>query len=486
MALVYLYIATLPLLSVSLLNVGGRGFGRLDWLMGAALCVATCLFGLFGRVRLRWSSISTFVLIYLCTVALNLGVLFDSRRSQLVDYTTVAAQQILVAGVFFSLSSLPLSERQLRNVLRAWALAALLVAIYGLYQVPARLYGWPFSHVTLTDPRTAPGGYQTGRAFAGFYQISSVLREPTWFGSYLQGPLIVFGAILLGRPSSAQPETAAAAISGPVWPRRESAVLSRPLLGAGTLVVALALVLSVALGTYVAFLGTVLVALSLNRRLRWPTTRVVLLSLVLLIATDAVLSSISDIEILSTMSYRVEGLLSPLTGKEGDTTTSLEQRVQRMTAAIEVWADHPLLGVGLNNTHYLSASKYINSGWVKLLSSQGLVGLASMGLLLASCLYALRRMAVVVGPHSWLQLVLLSLFYLIISDAIDTMITFDWASPIRWFSISLANMTLLRAKQSQRELHAVTQSVPSEPRAGISGSSMTQTPVADTSPRAPA
>ena len=435
-ALVYLYVACLPLLSVSILNVGGRGLGRLDWVMGAMLCAAFCVYWLLGKMRLSSSHISTCVLIYLCTVALNLCALFDTRRVQLVDYVTVAAQQLLVGSVFFAISSLPVTQTQLKGILRVWFLVAFAVALYGLYQLPARLYDWPFAYVTLTDPRTAPGGMQTGRTLVGFSQISSVLREPTWLGSYLQGPIVLFGVILLeGRARSIL---------------FRSDLTNRACL----LVMILALVASVALGTYVAFLSIVFVVFISNRRLRGPVARVALLLLAVLIVTGGLLSSTVGIEFLSAAAYRVRGLLSPLTGWSGG-ATSFATRMQRAKGALQVWATHPFVGVGINNTHYYSAYENINSGWIKLMSTQGLMGVLAMSCVLLSALYGLRKMTRLLGLESWFHPLLVGLFYLVISDSIDTMVTFDWASSIRWFTISLANLVFIRSRASLSHVAAL-------------------------------
>jgi len=416
-----------------------------------ALIVVFALKLAVHRIRLRRSPVNKFVVFYIYTALFSAINLFNAERVQFVDFGTKAAQLLLVTTTFFVISSLPLSERELKNLLRTWFLIAFVVAAYAVYQLPARSYGWPFAYLALSNPSVAPGGVQTGRAFEftasgvrtgrrlraiEYAQVSGFFREPTWLGSYLLSALVLFGVLILSGKGRAV--------------LFRSSRLNRFFLS----VLVLGLLLPVALGPYVSFAMTLGLMYMLRRSYRPKIIKLVLLLLILLLL-GGLLASAAGIDLLRAISARVGQLLSAIA--QGSTEgTSLSVRLQRTLAALKVWASHPLLGVGLNNTQFYTHGVMLtNNGWARLLSDQGMIGFIAMALVLWSLLWGLNRLLWIITPSSWWHCLVVGFIFVLISDAIDTAITFNWTHPLRWFDLAMANLVYIQAglRFTPRHLH---------------------------------
>jgi hypothetical protein len=439
--LLCLYVASLPLFSISLLNLGGRGLGRLDWMLGAAL-VGVLVFMLPLRsIRLTGTSVDKLALLLLCSGLVSGVGLMGGTGAQVEDFATKAPQLVMVVAVFWAISRLPLSEAQIKWVVRVWFLTSLAVALYGLYQIPARTYGWPGAYVQLSNPSTAPRGIQTARSFGleggeiwgtmegvGFVQVSSILREPTWMGSYLLSGVIFFGVLVFSDRGNA------ALLKSPMLNRLVWAVL---LLG---------LVVTLALAPLLAFAATLGVAWFVGGWLRRWSTRIVLILIVGLLLANVVLGAVG-IGLWPALMTRVEGLWMAVTASDRRSgSVSLDARLTRASAALEAWERRPLFGLGLNGVAHNATVAYSNSGWVTLLAEQGVVGLAIMLALLWTLLRGLARLLRGVPPSSWTYCLAAALIIVIISDAIGTLTTHSWTHPLRWLPLSLGNLILVRSR----------------------------------------
>ncbi len=444
--LCYLYVASLPFFGFSLFNWNweGRGIARPDWLLGATLVVVFGFNLLTHRIHLRHSPANQFVVFYIFSGLLSAINLFNATNAQLIDFGTKAAQLLLVTAVFFVISSLPVSEQELKNVVRVWFLVASMVAAYALYQLCARLYGWPFAYLT---PTANPTGRQSGRAFAftvlggpvalgrvgtlasfQYAQVSSFFREPTYLGSYLLSALILFGVLIVSNRGHMLLSKSS---------RLNWLFLSILLLG---------LLLSVALGPYFSSAATLGLMYALRQFYRLRITRLILLLLGLLFLGGLLFSAIG-IEFFEAVAARVSGLFGAIIHGSAH-GTSFPVRLEYILAALKVWAHHPVFGVGLNNTHYYTPEgiELINNGWVQLLSAQGLIGFTAMVLVFWSLLRSLGNLLRKVDPSSWWYFLIVGLIFVLVSDIIDTFITFNWTHTLRWFTLAIANLVYIRAR----------------------------------------
>jgi hypothetical protein len=258
-----------------------------------------------------------------------------------------------------------------------------------------------------------------------FAQITGTFAEPTWLGSYLLSALVFFGILILNGKGHE------VLFASPLWNR----------LGLITMFLAFGFALS--LGPYVSLLATIVV-MYMIRRLDLRNVTKYILGSVIIMYVGANLVSFLGIDFLGVLYHRVSDFFLAVVFRIG-AGGSYSTRLARSIEALKVWWANPILGVGLNNTKFHTPAIYnlVNNGWVELMSDTGVLGLATMLMVFWCVLYRLDRFSKKIGSCSWRYYLVVGLFFVLISDIVDTFITFNWTHPIRWFTLSLANLILV-------------------------------------------
>lgn len=437
--LLCLYVVVLPLNAFSLLNLGSRGVLRPDWLVGLALVGVFGVHLLGRRIRLQRSSAAGAAALYVVTSLVSGVALFNAATDQMVDFATKGVQIVMAVAVFTAISNSPLDRSQFNAVLRTWFVVALTVALFAGYQLLARRFDWPLAILKLSNPSVARRGpTQTGRYFQefGYAQVSSFFKEPTFLGSYLLSATVFFGLVLLrGRDAL-----------GLFRPRMVSWV--------GVALMALGLLIAAALGPYLSLIGLVGVLGITGGLFTRPFVRLTRVILVAL-AFAGLLLPLAGIDFFSVARHRTERLWASVQGSPGGSAgTSYNVRRRRALSGLGVWARRPMLGVGLNNSRYHMGDNVesINNGWVQLLAEQGLLGLLTIVALVLLILGRLRSLCRQPETGSDLAGLAFALYALLIVDSLDTLVTFNWAHPLRWFSLSLAHLACTRLSHWQRKV----------------------------------
>lgn len=431
-ALTYLYPMALPFFGFSLYNVGERGLGRPDWIVGAAIVVVGGSWALVRGVGLRRSPAYVFVALFALTGLLSGIGLWNASTDQVIDFLTKAGQLVLVTAVFFAMSLLPLVQRELGGILRAWLLIACLVALYGLYQLVARPFDLPFGYLGMTNPSIAQA--QTGRTLVGYMQFSSVFSEPSYLASFLSGPFILAAVLAFSRAN--QPPAARSSYIN--W--LVVAILGLTILLAGSQ------------GSYASLLMTLAFAFVFGILNRWAVLRLLALAGLLFLVTGLALHALG-IGFLEATVQRFVGLMMNIQDPANTAAvTSFANRYARTVAALQIWAEHPVLGVGLGGMpYYTEVHPWANNGWAQVLVDQGLLGAAVLALIpltLYSRLAALRRSAAV--PPVW-RAVATGLMLVLVFDVVDEMFTLNWTHSQRWFTLTMANCVYLGLRSYGRE-----------------------------------
>lgn len=428
--LLYLYIVAIPFYGFSWLNIGGRGVGRPDWLVGALLITTFCLYLIAYKVSIHSSPANKFMLLLLYTGILSAINLFDGTNEQFIDFGTKAVQLVLVTILFFVISNVPADEKAITNIYRTWIVVASLVSLHALYQILARSLDLPFAYIELTN-QSFTLGPQSARNIQGFTQPSSVFVEPSFMVSFLAGPLIVSVVILLERKRIFF----------------HSGLLSAILFG----IMVLAIVFTVAQGIYISLACTFLV-LYMTRLIKANAIlRVVIATLTLVIVGNLLLDNLG-INFARAWSYRMRYLIlniqDPLNTAQ---VTSFANRYQRILIALEIWMKRPILGVGLGNMeHYTSVAAWSNSPWVQLLVEQGVIGVLALALLFWSLIRGLLwRLKMEPESSTW-RLLIISALALLILDIFDGVFTLNWTHPQRGFTLALANLVYIQSGKHQR------------------------------------
>jgi hypothetical protein len=433
--LFYAYIISSPFFGFSFVNTAERGLARVDWLAAGALLGVFFLGFVANRYPLRRSPANMYVLLFAFTGLLSIVNLFnaDSSIVQFIQFGTKAAQLILAIAFFFVVSAIPLSENELKLSLRLWILVALVVSLYAIYQVFARVYGWPLAYIELTNPSVTVGGGEA-RIINGFAQASSFFREPSYLGAYLLGPIVLVCVPLL---------------------RGGSHVFLSKFSLANWMLLAtlfLALLLTSSQGAYFSLLVTLCAMYATRQINRLRTTRLFLIFLAVLIFCGMLLA-LFDIGFLEAIAlrfkYLILNIMHPLETVE---LSSYRVRSECMRAALEVGLSHPLLGVGLNNMSFYPSVCQYSLGWSQLVADQGLLSTAALLLVFWVLLQGLNKLSKEARLTSFWSVTSLCLVFVLVSDLVNGIFTYNWVDLQRWFTLALANLVYIQASSRLPEV----------------------------------
>lgn len=429
--LLFLYILTLPFFGFSLLNVGERGIARLDWLVGLALIALFGLESLAGRLRVMYTSANLWMFFYVCSGLISaMNVLGSTQTMQFIDYATKGIQLLIVTPLFFVISSLPLGEAKVRRLLRIWVLLAFAVALHSIYQLVGQIFELPFTRFALTNPTIAQGG-QSARMLFGYIQPTSVFREPSYMGAFL-GPCFVISTVLLLSSSATHFFFRQNWLN---WVLVITLTLAILLSNSQAILAGLLVIL------FLLFVSGVIRRRRLVRLLLWASGGILLISLIL---------RWLGIDFLTAFSFRFTYLiLNILDPQNTAQVTSFADRSEGIQVGLDIWRTHPLFGVGLGNMPYHTDIRAVaNNAWVQLLVEQGVLGVATLGLVFLSLLYELAQCRQRLRAHSFWYPLTSAMLFVVLLTLIDGLFTFNWTDPLRIFVLAVANLVVVQATRA--------------------------------------
>jgi len=437
-ALLYFLLLSFPFFSIE------PKIFRPDWWIGGALIVVFVL-SVLVQGRFRIDPIGYAVLGFNTVVLLSTVVNFWSwRDAQWSEFITLWLQLVFATLLYLGLANLRLSVPQLRSLLRFWiGLAVVVVALYGLYQALARNLDWPLAYLPYLNP--SPSALPSGLGFAGYVRPSSVLREPTYLGTYLLAPLLITATL--------------------IFLKRDQSWLfkSKKRNRAALLVLFAAFVVSFALAGYITLLAVMLIAAVLNRSSRKWVLHIVGIAVVVFLLITTV-SWALDLRFFDAIAERFERVMASVTlaGEVSIVDPSGRARLQEALLALSTWAHHPVVGVGLNQLQFVSrlyASStmlthvvekgYIHNMWLEVLVQSGTMGFLFFGLI---WFQALRMMWVVFRqggePLRWLGF---AFFFVLLATMIRGLMGGPFTFTLYWFYLGMASII---HKVARREQHA--------------------------------
>jgi len=427
--LMYLYILSLPFFGFSLYNAGGRGLGRIDWLIGGLMLLVFLLASLGGHLKIIDSPAAALIAFYLCTGMLSaINIIGTAQTARFVDFATKALQLFIVTPLFFVISSLPVNEQEVQRLVRLWCFLGLAIALHTIYQLFAQLFNLPFVTLALNNPTV---GELSTRVIFGYTQPASVFREPSFMAAFLAPPFILTGNFVLLKKANV------------LFFRRNWLNWMMVLL------IGSAIILSGSQASLAAVLSTLLFMLirgSVSRR------RIVQLGLLagLLLLLIALILDAAGGDFFTAFTYRLQYLLLNIRDP-GNTAqvTSVADRLQGTMVGIEVWKRHPVFGIGLGNLQYFSGRQSTtNNPWVQLLVEQGLLGFISLLLVFLILIARLNQLARILPQHSFWQPLCVAMTAVLVLTMISGLFTFVWTHPYRILTLALANLILIQASHA--------------------------------------
>jgi len=439
-ALLYFLLLSFPFFSIE------PKIFRPDWWIGGALIVVF-VFNVLAQGRFRLDRIGYAVLGFNAAVLLSTAVNFWGwKAAQWSEFLTLWLQLLFATLLYLALANLKFSAPQLRSLLKFWVGVAVVVALYGLYQALARNLNWPLAYLPCLHFKPTPWQLKWGLGFAGYVRPSSVLREPTYLGTYLLAPLLITATLTFFKRDQA-------------WLFK-----NKQRNRASLLVLFAAFVVSFALAGYITLLMVTLIAAILSRSSRKWALHIVGIAIVVFLLITTV-SWALDLQFFDAIAKRFERVMASVTlaGEVSTVDPSGRVRLQEALLALFTWAHHPVVGVGLNQLEFvgrLYASStmlthvvekgHIHNMWLEVLVQSGTIGFLFFGLI---WFQALKMMWAVFRrgdePIKWLGF---SFFFVLLATMIRGLMGGPFIFTLYWFYLGMASI-IYRVARSEQHAH---------------------------------
>ncbi len=320
------------------------------------------------------------LIMFIATAFLScFSVVFDGEYRLHQQVVKTILHFIFVFGVMFLHGHIRITTDMIYGILRFYLSLGIVLSLYAIYQVPARIMDWPFAWIEITnvsyqgDVEFASGVSQLALRFENFYRATSIYPEPSalGFASVLQ---IVVALVPIIRQSRTILRTK--------WALALSLTTS---------IIALFLAFSMT-GVLVMACCLLVVVVRYPKRVLRRLVPIIGATAIGIAVFDIVASSFVNVSIIGMFGVRIESYLTGSAFNDDVGTISGESATQRfddVKIAIDVWKDAPIIGYGPGcfRHHQLGRmhnSNFPSSSFVMVLADYGLVGLLGYLVLLGS------------------------------------------------------------------------------------------------------
>ncbi len=267
--------------------------------------------------------------------------------------------------------------------LRLSAIQSIGIAAYGLYQIPARAFGWPGGWIEITNANYATkidsfavDTTQLALQFGDFFRATSIFSEPS--------ALALYSA------------TSLSLVAVPWLTGTKPIIASRALVA--TIIIINLLALFVTFSLTGVMLLTIMLATCLYVHPRRVINRLivgVLVASVGIVAADFKIQEDVGVSVLDLFGRRISSIA---TGKAAESESEIEgesytQRTSDYEKSYEAFLESPVIGVGPGNFSNSDAGRrhsvpYPSTTWGSVLAEQGMLGILAHGGLMAVLLFA--------------------------------------------------------------------------------------------------
>ncbi|NQW29137.1 MAG: O-antigen ligase family protein [Ignavibacteria bacterium] len=225
------------------------------------------------------------------------------------------------------------------KVLRFQLMIALIVAVYGLYQIAARPLGWPFAWIEISNASFSRGtddvtsSNQLALQFGGFFRATSFFSEPSALAAYSASAL----SLLLV----------------PLFRGSQAIIRSRTLFWI--------VLVGTMLGVFIAFsiTGVLLtsccigVCMVLYWKRAWKKLILTLgVSALIIVGADSVIHKYLAVSVVEMFTIRIGSIIAGNASGDSETAVigeSMSQRVDDYQVSYEVMKEYPFFGAGPGN-----------------------------------------------------------------------------------------------------------------------------------------
>ncbi|HDS30704.1 MAG TPA: hypothetical protein ENN67_06645 [Firmicutes bacterium] len=386
--LMYGLALSIPFCHFAMVIVGDQG---IQWqhLFGSFLIFHLIVRILFGG-KLRLAPATGWILAFVAATLISTFAFIDEPAEHVTEFAKSEIQYLYGVLLFFSISNINPKSKELIWFLKAMLIMSALVALFGIYQLPARFFGWPGGVVRLNNPSLS-GEFQAHTALKDLTRAASIFSEPGYFGRFLVGSLALSLPIALHRPKF---------FGSPflIW-------LIITIQAGG-------LIISSSMGAWY-ILANLTVVMFLVERVVEKVKLLTWLGIVSIFGIAILISIelVSGFPIIMTVTERIHGIIQYFKGDMSQLIAgeSLVQRIETGKIALDVWKENPVIGVGVGSYTLISYryGEYNPFGFaanslVNTLAETGLVGLiALLGLSFSSLrgLWKIFSRTTIVNPE---------------------------------------------------------------------------------------
>jgi hypothetical protein len=430
--------------------VGGEG---IQWqhLFGILLISHLVIRILLGN-KIPVAPASPWMLAFIVATLISCFAFINEPGEHVTEFWKSEVQYIFGVLLFFAVSHAKLRSDDLLRMLKAMIVISVFVALFGIYQLPARYFEWPGGFITLNNPSLS-GSMQIQAFLKDITRAASIFSEPSYFGRYLVGSLALSLPVALHRPR----------------------LFGNPLLLWLMIAIqAAGLVLSSSMGAWYIMGEVAIVMLFIEKGL----ARMKLLSwfaMVIGFGLCAMLAieAVSGYPILQTIIDRATGIYYFFQGDQSQLIAgeSLIQRIETSKIAFAVWLDHPIIGVGVGsyslvsfrygewNTYGFAANSLVNT-----LAENGIIGFLILLCMAFSSLIGLWRVFRFnpdgadndpdLNELNTLGFVARLAFYLMVTEVLYFHLAGFLFRPEVWFYFGLAGLVPNLARRVRMRLRA--------------------------------
>lgn len=366
--LVPLLVAALFSESFQAFAIGNYGVTYFELCMLAfiLLVVKKCLWD-GEKLRLTLNPIWLFFFLLVISVFISgIRPIFLGNSDVIVQYIKTTLHFVFLVTFAFSAGVYPMPNKIWESGIKTWLLVSLIINIFGIYQIIARALDLPFAWLESSNVSLLSRGFleenefkQLSLRYENFFRATSFFPEPSAlaaFNVYIMIFIIVPFVQKTGR-------------------FLKSRFLTVAIFFWGLLGLFLAFSLTGMVGILLV-IASIFIFERVKHKLR--TMLIMLLSSsILIVGADVFVQAYSNQSVLELFAQRVEGIMYFSTGKKTVTVgESFGMRRDYIGESINLWMNHPVLGVGLGLTAYSKDSKigFAMYSVLAALSELGLLG----------------------------------------------------------------------------------------------------------------
>jgi O-antigen ligase len=338
----------------------------------------------------------------------SISPLMSGSSEMMNQYFKTCFHFIYLGFFVFICAVYPFKTEVWVNAVKTWLLISLIINMFGVYQIIARVYDLPFAWLDATNVsllgrkgKDIADFRQLSLRFENFYRMTSLFSEPSALGSF-NNYVVIFVLI-------------------PYFQNKKRFLKSGLLTGFILAWALIGLFLAYSLTGLVTTLLIILGVIFFQRtKIKIKLLKIFAVSIFLIIITDSITYSIFNISVAKLFNERITGIVTGGKNESGMAGESFFGRAKSSVKSIELWAEYPLTGIGLGVTHLnkINDLEYNDYALLGALSEMGIIGLITFISLFVALFISTSK--IVLSPNSYKilsednQRLLGTLFYILI------------------------------------------------------------------------